>query len=228
MRDYHRKDPRGGERYTLLPEVPKDMIRVFYGDDRIKISEEIIGILGAEYEVFEGAGLVLSDLPTIFRGMSLLAGERRRILIKDLSENKAVFEKVADYLDTDFDVVLWETKLDKRSATYKALARAKIEIKEFKAAEPADRRLVFEVFDMALRGDAHGAVDIIERMEKEKAAAEFFGLLVYQGIKRYENGGAQAEKILRELAKTDIEMKNTDFSDPWISVKSLLVRLSSL
>lgn len=209
-----------------MPEVPGfEMIRVFYGDDRVKISAEVLRALGDGYEVFEGAELTLVDLPTIFRGVTLF-GNSRRILIKDLGENKVCFEKFSEYLDTDFEVVLWESKLDKRSVVYKALVKAGVEICEFRAAEPVEKKLVFEVLDSALGGNSRRAIEIIEGVGKHQAAQEFFGLLVYQGLKKFENGTRGSEKVVRELAKTDMEMKTTGLSDPWLSIKALLVRLS--
>ena len=201
------------------------MIRVFYGDDRVKISAEVSRALGDDYEVLEGAELVLADLPTVFRGVTLF-GASRRILIKDLGENEVCFEKLLEYLDTDFEVIVWEGKLDKRSVEYKVLVKAGVEMREFKSVEPVEKKLVFEVLDAALGGNSQRAIEIVEGIEKTQAAQQFFGLLVYQGLKRFENGARGSERVLRELAKTDMEMKTTGFADPWLLVKALLVRLS--
>ena len=63
-------------------------IRVFTGDDRVKISEEVVKVLGGNYEVFEGENLANSDLPSIFLGATLFSEGARKVLVKDLSENK--------------------------------------------------------------------------------------------------------------------------------------------
>ena len=83
------------------------MIRIFYGDDRIKIEREIKKIFGADYEVLEGVELEATDLPSIFLGGSLFADERK-ILIKDMGENKEVFTKLPEYLNTPHEVILFE------------------------------------------------------------------------------------------------------------------------
>ena len=53
------------------------MIRIFYGDDRVTISEKIKKEFGEEYEVFEGEGLKIEDLPSIFFGASLFSDKRK-------------------------------------------------------------------------------------------------------------------------------------------------------
>ena len=97
------------------------MMRIFVGEDRVAAEKAIRTTLGEDYEVLDGEELAVTDLPSIFRGVSLFETEKRRILIKNLGENTAVWEKAADYLDTPHEVVIWEMKLDKRSAGYKRL-----------------------------------------------------------------------------------------------------------
>ena len=102
------------------------MIKIFTGDDRIKAKQEITKFLGTDYEVIEGPELNPTDLPSIFLGGSLFQ-PTRNILIRDLSTNKSVFEKLPDYLESPHQIAILEFKLDKRSTTYKAL-KDKIEI----------------------------------------------------------------------------------------------------
>ena len=96
------------------------MIKIFTGEDRIRAQQEITRYLGENYEIIEGAELELTTLPSIFQGASLFA-DTRNILIRDLSINKPVFDKLPDYLDTSHNVIIQEIKLDKRSNTYKIL-----------------------------------------------------------------------------------------------------------
>ena len=91
------------------------MIKLFYGDDRKTAEIAIKKALGANYEVLEGASLEIAELPSIFLGGTLFASERA-LLIKDLGENKAVMAEMAKYLETPHNVVIWESKLDKRTA----------------------------------------------------------------------------------------------------------------
>ena len=98
------------------------MLRIFYGNDRVKTQKEIRRILGEDYEVVEGADLKLVDLPSVFMGSSLLTSERK-ILIKELSAVKENFEKLEDYLDAPNEIIIWENNVDKRTSLYKKLVK---------------------------------------------------------------------------------------------------------
>ncbi len=207
-------------------------IRVFTGDDRVKISDEVRRVLGEGYEVFEGENMVVGDLPSLFLGGSLFTVGGRRILIKDLGENKEVFddfaEKIAEFLKTDAEVVIWETKLDKRLVATKALVKAGVEVKEFKLSAPVDMRAVFNIYDMALRDGARAVVEL-EKIESTQDPYMFFGLMVSQALKKLEwrPNGVREKKILRELAEVDMQMKSTAV-EPWMLVKSFLLRAAIL
>ncbi len=207
-------------------------IRIFTGDDRVKISETVTKELGEGYEVFEGEGLTTSDLSGIFLGATLFSVEMRKILIKDLGENKEVFEelvrRIEEFLKTDAEVVIWETKLDKRLAATKALMKAGVEVREFKAVAKVDMRAVFNIYDMALR-DGVRAVAELAKIENEQDPYMFFGLMVSQAIRKLEwqPDGAREKRILKELAKVDMQMKSTAV-EPWMLVKSFLLRAATL
>ena len=207
-------------------------IRIFTGDDRVKISETVTKELGEGYEVFEGEGLTTSDLSGIFLGATLFSVETRKILIKDLGENKEVFEelvrRIEEFLKTDAEVVIWETKLDKRLAATKALMKAGVEVREFKAVAKVDMRAVFNIYDMALRDGAR-AVAELAKIENEQDPYMFFGLMVSQAIKKLEwrSNGAREKRVLKELAKVDMQMKST-VVEPWMLVKSFLLRAATL
>ncbi len=85
------------------------MIRIFSGEDRVRAKNEIEKTLGTDYEVVEGSELETTDLPNIFLGTSLLSSNRK-ILIRDLSINKPVFEKLPEYLASPHDVIIFEAK----------------------------------------------------------------------------------------------------------------------
>lgn len=204
------------------------MLRVFYGSNRLETEKSLKKILGENYEVFEGENLTLSDLPSIFQGTSLFEVENRRILLKDLSENASVWEKIPDYADTTHEVIIWEQKLDKRSAGYKRLKESGAELKEFVELKKPDFGLVFNILDMAFR-DGPRAVQMLEKIEVDQDPYMFFGLLVTQMLKKYEatRGGARERKVLKELADIDLMMK-TSVIEPWNLIKSFLLRVSSI
>ena len=202
------------------------MLKIFYGDDRIKIAAEVKKILSDNYEVLEGAELAPEDLPSVFLGASLFSS-KRKILIKDLGENKPAFEKLVDYVNTEHDVIIWETKLDKRTATYKNLQKAKVEMKEFKTLAAPETKLVFDIYDTALR-DGKKALMMVEKIEETQDPYMFFGLMVSQALKKYEwSRGAKEKRVLKELSKLDMQMKSTSIQ-PWTLVKSFLLQVSSL
>ncbi len=208
-------------------------IRIMTGDDRAKIANEVKRWLGEKYEVFEGEGLVPEDLPGVFLGATLFsAGEARKILIKDVGENKETLEALAarieEYLGTENDVAVWETKLDKRLTAVKTLVKAGVEIKEYKLAAKIDMRAVFGIYDIALKDGAR-AVSELEKIEAEQDPYMFTGLMVSQALKRLtaRPNGARERAALRELAKLDMQMKSTGY-DPWILVKTFLVKLSAI
>lgn len=204
------------------------MFKVFYGANRLEAEKNLKKLLGDNYEVFEGENLTLNDLPSIFQGTSLFGAEKRRILLKDLSENTSVWEKIADYRETSHDVVIWEQKLDKRSAGYKNLKEAGVKLQEFTELKKPELGLVFKIADTAFRDGAR-AVQMLEKIEANQDPFMFFGLLVTQMFKRYDatSGGARERRILKELAQVDLQMKSSAI-EPWNLIKGFLLRLSSI
>lgn len=203
------------------------MIKVFYGEDRVKARKMIDRLLGGDYEVIEAEKLTTSDMASVFLGTSLF-GDRRKILLKDLSLNKDCWEMAPNFVaDCSHDIILWETKLDKRSATYKALSKDKnIEFKEFALAEDPNTKLVFDILDAAMRGD-NGAIKMCEKIEQTNDPYMFMGLMVSQAIKKLQFNNAKAAKTLKVLAQTDIDMKSTGI-EPWKLIKMALLKISSL
>ena len=201
------------------------MIKVFYGDDRVKAKQEIDKLLGKDYEVVEGADLTEQDLPSIFKGASLFA-EKRSILIRDLTSNKSAYELLPDYLDTPHDIVIFEIKLDKRSTTYKEL-KDKIEFREFALPQDKNFSLVFDIYKTAKR-DGKKAVELLRKIKQDQDPMMFFGLLVSQAIKDFStHQGSKEKRALKELSKLDILMKTTS-SQPWLLIESFLLQVSSL
>ncbi len=199
------------------------MIRIFYGENRQKAKEEIKKCLGENYEIIDGINLELTDLPNIFRGASLFA-EKRKILIRDLSENKPVFEKLPEYLNSNHDIIIFEAKLDKRSSTYKNI-KDQIEVKEFPAPKDPSLSLVFNIYDTA-KTNGKKAIENLEKIKLNQDPIMFFGLMVSQAIKDYQkNQGTKEKKALKELSKLDIELKSSKLSS-WLLIESFLLQVS--
>ena len=203
------------------------MIKVFYGEDRIKARKAIDRLFGADYEVIEAENLTTSDMASVFLGTSLF-GEKRTILVKDLSANKECWEMAPNFVDDcPHDIVLWEAKLDKRSAAYKTLSKNKnVEFKEFAAVEDPNNKLVFDILDAAMRGD-NSAVKMCEKIEQTNDPYMFMGLMVSQAIKKLQYNNAKAAKTLKILAEADVNMKSTGI-EPWMLIKMALLKIASL
>lgn len=201
------------------------MIEVFYGDDRLRAKAEITKVLGENYEVLDGADLSPDDLPSVFLGVSLFASIRN-ILIRDFTSNRAVYDELPKYLNTPHKIILFETKLDKRAATYK-LVRDKITFREFVLPENADFRLIFNIFKTA-KLDGPKAIAMLAKIKTTEDPIKFTGLLVSQAIKDFTaRQGSKEKNVLKELSILDLQMKTTKI-DPWLLVESFLLRLSSL
>ena len=201
------------------------MIRIFTGDDRVRAGNEIKRILGAKYEVIDCADLTKKDLPSIFRGTTIFE-TKRRILLRDFTENREIYEDLPNYLDTPHDVILLETKLDKRSAIYKNI-KDQVEIKEFTLPEKTDFRTIFNIYTTAKR-DGKSAVEMLKKIEIEEDPIRFTGLLVSQALKDFQRRqGIKEKKVLKALAKLDMDEKSTSI-DPWLLIESFLLTLEKI
>lgn len=205
------------------------MLKVFYGENRLEAEKAIKKQLGEGYEVYEGEELTVGDLPSVFQGATLFGGgERRKVLLKNVSENGAVWEKLPEYREAEHDVVVWEGKIDKRSAGYKRLKETGVEMIEFPALKKPEMNMVFGVLETAMR-DGEKAVRMVEKIELDQDPYMFLGLLVSQALKRFENsrGAAKDRAVLKELAKLDLQMK-TATMEPWMLVKGFLLRVGKV
>ena len=201
------------------------MIRIFTGENRVQAKREIEKLLGEDYEVMEGENIEPGDMPNVFLGVSLFA-EKRKILIRDLEANKGAWERLPEYVGSPHEIIIWETKLDKRTSAYKAL-KGKVEIREFAMPRDPNAGVVFDIYRVAKR-DGKKAVEMLRGIEPTQEPMMFFGLVVSQALKDYGARAGMAEKrALKELAKLDMELKSTAH-EPWIMIEAFLIRRASL
>ena len=199
------------------------MLRIFYGNDRVKTQKEIRRILGEDYEVVEGADLKLVDLPSVFMGSSLLTSERK-ILIKELSAVKENFEKLEDYLDAPNEIIIWENNVDKRTSLYKKLVK-KAEVREFKLIEKIDKNLAFNIYDVALY-DGKKAIRMLDKVMLTDDPYKIVGAWAWKAIDNFKKRGGRKEKrVLLELSKLDMLMKTTS-CQPWTLLRAFLLQVS--
>ena len=200
------------------------MIKVFYGDNRVKANQDIKKILGVDYEVIEGSDINPNDLPSVFLGASLF-NPTRHILIRDFSANKLAYEQLPKFINTPHDVILLETKLDKRSTIYKEL-KDKIEFREYKLPEDPNLKLVFDIYRVA-KTDGPRAIKMLSNIKPTEDPIKFTGLLVSQALRDFTNRqGIKEKKTLQNLAHLDLAMKSKKI-DPWLLVESFLLELST-
>ena len=104
------------------------MIHLILGENVYKAEQELARI-GREHEAvperLDAGALTDNTLADIVRGGSLFS-EKRLVVLRQLSENKSVFEKLAEWaseVPSDTTLVLLESKLDKRTKAYKGLMK---------------------------------------------------------------------------------------------------------
>lgn len=201
------------------------MIKIFYGDDRTRATKDIKKSLGENYEVIDGENLDASDLPSLLLGTSLFSASRN-ILIRDLSANLPCFEKLKDYENTPHNVIIFESKLDKRLKSVKELEKSGLEFREYKKLQPVNSREIFSVFDLAARGNGPRAVTLLKKFEKTEEPIQFSALLATQAIKNYATKkDATSRHILKRIAKLDLDLKSSPL-DPWLLIEATLISLS--
>jgi len=94
--------------------------------------DDIVSVFDGHPEKFEGNQLDISFLPDLLSGATLFS-DRRLIIIHGLSENRALWDVLPEWLprvSDDTHLVLVEPKPDKRTRTYKELKNDAV-VKEF-------------------------------------------------------------------------------------------------
>ncbi len=117
------------------------MIHLLLGENTYATEQrlkQIVAQFGGEVEKLDGSELTIEIMPDLFMGQTLFAQERL-IVIKKVSENKAIWSLLGEWLDRvgDTIVVLIEEKLDKRTKTYKWLQK-KAQIYESCIMQPSE------------------------------------------------------------------------------------------
>ncbi len=102
------------------------MITLITGENSFendRVVRAIVGAFGGMAERIDGENLEVKDLPDLLMGATLFA-TKRLVIVKNLSENKAVWGDFTDWLsriNDDVHLVLVESMPDKRTKTYKVL-----------------------------------------------------------------------------------------------------------
>ncbi|MDR0397641.1 MAG: DNA polymerase III subunit delta [Candidatus Nomurabacteria bacterium] len=115
------------------------MIRVLFGENSFELERELARITAnfdGEPERVSGEGLTKSGLADVLHGTTLFTSERL-IVVRYLSDNGEVWERLIDIKSASNYVVLVESKIDKRSRVYKNL-QSVAEMQEFTPFEARD------------------------------------------------------------------------------------------
>lgn len=111
------------------------MVTVLTGENSFEIQQaldRIVAEFDGQAEKFDGADLTIAQLPDLLMGATLFA-DKRLVIIKSLSENKPVWDVFADWIEKvsdDVQIILVESKPDKRTRTYKELKKV-ADVQEF-------------------------------------------------------------------------------------------------
>ena len=112
------------------------MIILLTGDNIYEIDQELARVVAgseSEAERLDADTLEPRQLTDILSGLSLFSSERL-VIMKRASENSALWEALGERADTETDttLVLVEPKVDKRTKTYKTLAKY-VDVRTFMA-----------------------------------------------------------------------------------------------
>lgn len=104
------------------------MITWFNGENSFAIGQAVTALTDAfdgRAEKIDGTTIELKQIPDLFMGSTLFA-EKRLVIIKDLSLNASIWEKMPEWIDRlsdDIQLVLIDTKPDKRTTIYKEVKK---------------------------------------------------------------------------------------------------------
>ena len=121
------------------------MITWFIGDNTFEIQQAVLAASGSfdgTAERVDGTTLELKNIPDLLMGGTLFA-QKRLVIIKDLSQNSAVWEKLPEWIDRisdDIDLILIDGKPDKRTTGYKEVKK-RVMLKEFPLWGDRDQHL---------------------------------------------------------------------------------------
>lgn len=152
------------------------MIILLTGDNIYEIDQELARVAAefdGEAERLDVDKLGSRDLVDILSGVSLFSAERL-VILRHVSENTTLWEAIGERAEQDIDttLVLVEPKVDKRTKTYKALAKY-ADVRVFTAwgerdAARAEKWLVDEAKARKITLDTAAAREIVRRRGVEQ------------------------------------------------------------
>lgn len=208
-------------------------ICILHGTDRNAMMTAAKTKLGEAYEIFEADNITVADMDSLFLGQTLFGGdEKRRILLKDLNDNKDCFAKLPDYASTEHEVVVIASgKLNKTFAYVKDVLGCKeIESKEFATIEERtrDKFETWEPFKQAFAGHGKIALKKLDILKDHTAAPMVLGTMGAQAAKLIgSKDNAKAVEAMKILARADIMSKRSGL-DMWVPLEWALLEIANL
>lgn len=149
------------------------MITLLTGSNSFEIADALKALTNSfdgQAEKIDGTTLELKNIPDLLMGSTLFA-EKRLVIIRDLSQNSVVWEKLPEWIpriSDDIHLVLVDEKPDKRLTSYKELKKA-AEVREFnnwgdRDYSVAENWLLKRATDMNIKLDKKVAHHIVERV----------------------------------------------------------------
>jgi len=149
------------------------MITLLIGENSFEINRELARIVadfGGLAEKIDGASLETRQLPDLLMGVSLFS-DKRLVIIRDLSSNKAIWPEFSTWLQRvsdDINLVLVEPKPDKRTTTFKDLKKLTrvLEFNEWgeRDTAKAEAWLIDEAKQIGFKLDASNVKLIVRRV----------------------------------------------------------------
>lgn len=149
------------------------MITLLIGENSFEINRELARIVadfGGLAEKVDGASLETRQLPDLLMGVSLFS-DKRLVIIRDLSANKAIWPEFSTWLQRvsdDINLVLVEPKPDKRTTTFKDLKKLTrvLEFNEWgeRDTAKAEAWLIDEAKQIGFKLDASNVKLIVRRV----------------------------------------------------------------
>lgn len=117
----------------------------FTGENTYEIQQAVKAVIAAfegTAERVDGMTLELKNIPDLLMGATLFA-QKRLVIIKDISQNSSVWEKLPEWIDRisdDIDLILIDSKPDKRTTIYKEVKK-RVTTREFPVWGERDQSL---------------------------------------------------------------------------------------
>lgn len=177
------------------------MITVVCGENSFeneRVLRSITAAFGGTAQRVDGSTLDTKQLPDLLMGMSLFA-EKRLVIIRGLSENKALWADFDDWIarvSPDIHLVLVELKPDKRTKTYKDLLKA-AEVHESKPwterdGSAAEQWAAKEASTLGFELDKKCARLLVQRVGVDQ-------WLLYQALEKLVVAEAVTPEIIEEI-----------------------------